>query len=126
MKAVDDFRDMFPNFFESDSSLSIRLRNEERHLRFASLQLELIIPTTAQGRRFALSFYYEKILGDIKDILKSRENFVIARNDHRKIRDYIEFLDEDHSDVRQYRLAEEHTRHIKKDTQHFREPKSFC
>ena len=38
MKAADDFRDMFPSFFESDSSLSIRLRNEERHLRFASLQ----------------------------------------------------------------------------------------
>jgi hypothetical protein len=89
MKAADDFRDMFPNFFDSDSSLSIKLRNEERHLRFASLQLELMIPTRAQGRKFALSFYYGKILGDIKDILKSRELFVIAPNDHRKIRDYI-------------------------------------
>jgi hypothetical protein len=37
MKAADDFRDMFPNFFDSDSSLSIKLRNEGRHLRFASL-----------------------------------------------------------------------------------------
>ncbi len=52
MKAADDFRDMFPNFFDSDSSLSIKLRNEERHLRLASLQLEFMIPTRAQGRRF--------------------------------------------------------------------------
>ncbi len=49
MKAADDFRDVFPNFFDSDSSLSIKLRNEERHFRFASLQLELMIPTRAQG-----------------------------------------------------------------------------
>jgi hypothetical protein len=67
-----------------------------------------MIPTTAQGRRFALSFYYGKILGDIKDILKSRENFVIAPNDHRKICDYIEFLGENHPDVRQYRIARTH------------------
>ncbi len=102
MKAADDFRGMFPNFFDTDSSLSIRLRNEKRHLRFASLQLELMIPTRAQGRRYALSFYYGKILGDIKDILKSRKQFVIAPNDHRKLRDYIQFLGEDHSDVRQF------------------------
>ncbi len=121
MKAADDFRDMFPNFFDSDSSLSIKLRNEERHLRFASLQLELMIPTRAQGRKFALSFYYGKILGDIKDILKWRETFVIAPNDHRKIRDYIKFLGEDHPDVRQFRIAEDNTRHITKDTQHFRD-----
>jgi hypothetical protein len=121
MKAADDFRDMFPNFFDSDSSLSIKLRNEERYLRFASLQLELMIPTRAQGRKFALSFYYGIILGDIKDILKSMEHFVIAPNDHRKIRDYIQFLDEDHPDVRQFRIAEDNTRHITKDTQHFRD-----
>jgi hypothetical protein len=121
MKAADDFRDMFPNFFDSDSSLSIKLRNEERHLWFASLQLGLMIPTRAQGRRFALSFYYGKILGDIKDILKSREQFIIAPNDHRKIRDYIQSLGEDHPDVREFRLAEENTKHITKDTQHFRD-----
>jgi hypothetical protein len=118
MKAADDFRDMFPNFFDTDSSLSIRLRNEEKHLWFASLQLELMIPTRAQGRR---SFYYGKILGDIKDILKSRERLVIAPNDHRKLRDYIQFLGEDHSDVRQFRIAEDNTKHITKDTQHFRD-----
>ncbi len=121
MKAADDFRDMFPNFFDSDSSLSIRLRNQERHLKFVSLQLELMIPTHAQDRKFALSFYYGKILGDIKNILKSRELFVIAPNDHRKIRDYVQFLGDDHEDVRQFRVAEENTRHITKDTQHFRE-----
>jgi uncharacterized membrane protein YgaE (UPF0421/DUF939 family) len=80
-----------------------------------------MIPTRAQGRKFALSFYYGKILGDIKDILKSRETFVIAPNDHREIRDYIQSLGEDHSDVRQFRIAEENTRHITKDTQHFRD-----
>jgi hypothetical protein len=121
MKAADDFRDIFPNFFDTDSSLSIKVRNEERHPRFASLQSELMIPTIAQGRRFALSFYYGKILGDIKDILKAREQFQIAPNDHRKIRDYIHFLGEDHMEVRQFRLAEENSRHITKDTQHFRE-----
>jgi hypothetical protein len=121
MKAADDFRDMFPNFFDTDSSLAIKLRNEESHPRFASLQSELMIPTLAQGRKFALSFYYGKILGDIKDILKQREQFQIAPNDHRKIRDYIHFLGEDHMEVRQFRLAEENSRHITKDTQHFRE-----
>ena len=80
-----------------------------------------MIPTQAQGRRFALSFYYGKILGDIKDILKAREQFQIAPNDHRKIRDYIHFLGEDHTEVRQFRIAEENSRHITKDTQHFRE-----
>lgn len=121
MKAADDFRDMFPNFFDTDSSLAIKLRNEESHPRFASLQSELMIPTLAQGRKFALSFYYGKILGDIKDILKQREQFQIAPNDHRKIRDYIHFLGEGHTEVRQFRLAEENSRHITKDTQHFRE-----
>ena len=121
MKAADDFRDMFPNFFDIDSSLAIKLRNEESHSRFASLQSELMIPTLAQGRKFALSFYYGKILGDIKDILKQREQFQIAPNDHRKIRDYIHFLGEGHMEVRQFRLAEENSRHITKDTQHFRE-----
>ena len=121
MKAADDFRDMFPNFFDSDSSLSIKQRNEESHPRFASLQSELMIPTIAQGRRFALSFYYGKLLGDIKDILKAREQFQIAPNDHRKIRDYIHFLGEDHTEVKQFRIAEENSRHITKDTQHFRD-----
>jgi hypothetical protein len=120
MKAQDDFRDMFSPFFDSDSSLGIRVRNEERHLKFASLQLELMIPTRTQGRRFALSFYYGKIVGDIKDILKSREQFIIAPNDHRKIRDYIQFLG-DHPDVRHFRIAEENSKHITKDTPHFRE-----
>ncbi len=121
MKASDDFRDMFPKFCGSDSSLSIRQKNEERHLRFASLQLELMIPTSAQGRKFALSFYYGKILGDIKDILKSREQFVIAPQDHRKIRDYIQHLGEDHPDVRQFRTAEENSKHITKETKNFRD-----
>ncbi len=73
-----------------------------------------MIPTIAQGRKFALSFYYGKILGDIKDILKAREQFQIAPNDHRKIRDYIHFLGEGHMEVRQFRLAEENSRHITK------------
>jgi hypothetical protein len=121
MKAADDFRDMFPNFSDTDSSLAIKLRNEESHSRFASLQSELMIPTLAQGRKYALSFYYGKILGDIKDILKQREQFQIAPYDHKKIRDYIQFLGEGHMDVRQFRVAEENFRHLKKDTQHFRE-----
>ncbi len=37
------------------------------------------------------------------------------------IRDYIQFLGEDHPDVRQFRIAEDNTRHITKDTQHFRD-----
>jgi hypothetical protein len=118
MKASDDFRAMFS---DSDSSSSIKLRNEERHLRFASLQLDLMIPTGAQGRKFALIFYYGKILGDIKDILNSREKFVIAPSDHRKIRDYIQYLGEDHEDVRQFRHAEVNTQHITKETKVFRD-----
>ena len=119
MKAQDDFRDMFPPFFDSDSSLSIQSRNEERHLKFASLQLELMIPTHSQGRKFALSFYYGKILGDIKDILKSREQFIIVPNDHRKIREYIQFLGEDHPDVKDFRIAEGNSKHLQKETPHF-------
>ena len=55
------------------------------------LQSKLLIPILERerGRKFALSFYYGEFRGDIKDILRSREQFIIVPNDHKKIRDYM-------------------------------------
>jgi hypothetical protein len=65
-RASDDFKDKHPD--KSDPDEAIRTRNADSHLPFARLQSELLIPTIAQGRNSALSFYYGKILGSINDL----------------------------------------------------------
>ena len=55
------------------------------------LQSKLLIPILERerGRKFALRLYYGEFRGDIEDILRSREQFIIVPNDHKKIRDYM-------------------------------------
>ncbi len=71
-----------------------------------------MIPTIAQGRKSALSFYYRKILGSIHDIFRMREQFQIVPYDANKIRAYIDFLGANHQDVKDFNHAEESIKDI--------------
>ncbi len=67
----------------------IRFRNEERHPEFQDLQIELLIPTIENGRKFALSFYYGKILASIHSVVQMRATFLQTEEDGPKITAYI-------------------------------------
>ncbi len=90
--ALDDFRSMYPRDPEPDQmspEQNSKMRDAERHPRYAKLQSELFIPTIEQGRRYALSFYYGKIIGSIRDALRARDQFHIGPQDAAKISTYI-------------------------------------
>ncbi len=108
-KAIDEFKDRYPKLDQDrqhpeDAVIS---RNADPHLPFARLQSELLIPTIAQCKKSALSFYYGKILGSINDILRVREQFQIVPYDANKIRAFIDFLGADHQEVRNFNHSEE-------------------
>jgi hypothetical protein len=81
--AADDFKSLFP--FDTDPEDGIRYRNREPHSAFQNLHAELQIPSLAQGRTFALNFYYGKIIGTIHDVLVRRDNFRRQPDDVDKI-----------------------------------------
>ncbi len=104
-RASDDFKDKYPD--KRDPEEAIMARNADSHLPFARLQSELLIPTIAQGRKSALSFYCGKILGSVNDIFRVCEQFQIVHYDAGKIRAYIDFLGANHQDVENFNHAEE-------------------
>ena len=118
-RAADDFRTLFST--DMPPEIGIKKRNEEKHPRFVALQLELMIPTIETGRKFALKFYYGKLLNAIRDILRVRERFRIIPNDSRKIESYIQFLGRNHVDVEAFRTAENNTKHIDQQTERLKE-----
>jgi hypothetical protein len=81
-RAADDFRTLFST--DMPPEVGIKKRNEEKHIRFLALQMELMIPTIEKGRKFALKFYYGKLLNAIR-VLRVRERFRIMPNDKRKL-----------------------------------------
>jgi hypothetical protein len=116
--ASDDFRIMYPR--DPEQQQHSKERDIERHLRFSTLQSELFIPTIEQGRRYALSFYYGKIIGSIRDTLRARDQFHIGPHDAAKINTYIEFLGTNHPAVNEFNASVNNTRHIEKDTEVFK------
>jgi hypothetical protein len=80
-----------------------------------------MIPTIAQGRKSALSFYYGKILGSINDILRVCEQFQIVPYDANKIRTYIDFLGADHEKMKKFNQAEENIRDISSNSDRLRQ-----
>jgi hypothetical protein len=116
--ASDDFRIMYPR--DPEQQQHSKERDIERHLRFSTLQSELFIPTIEQGRRYALSFYYGKIIGSIRDTLRARDQFHIGPHDAAKINTYIEFLGVNHPAVNEFNASVNNTRHIEKDTEVFK------
>jgi hypothetical protein len=117
--ALDDFRAMYPR--DPEQQQYSKERDTERHLRYSTLQSELFIPTIEQGRRYALSFYYGKIIGSIRDTLRARDQFHIGPHDAAKINTYIEFLGTNHPTVNEFNAHVNNTRHIEKDTEVFKE-----
>ena len=109
--ALDDFRSMYPR--DPEPEQNSKMRDAERHPhRYANLQSELFIPTIEQGRRYALSFYYGKIIGSIRDALRARDQFHIGPHDAAKISTYIEFLGANHPEVKEFISYDRNTRHI--------------
>ncbi len=80
-----------------------------------------MIPTIEKGRKFALKFYYCKLLNAIRNILRVRERFRIYPNDGRKIETYIQFLGRNHVDVETFLTAENNTKHIAQQTDRLKE-----
>ncbi len=117
--ALDDFRSMYPR--DPEPQQNSKMRDSERHPRYATLQSELFIPTIEQGRRYALSFYYGKIIGSIRDALRARDQFHIGPHDAAKISKYIEFLGANHPDVKEFIAYDKNTRHIENGTEVFKE-----
>ncbi len=113
-RASDDFKERYPKLDpdRQHPEDAIMARNADLHLPFARLQSELLIPTIAQGRKSALSFYYGKILGSINDIFRVREQFQIVPYDTENIRAYIDFLGANHQEVRDFNHSEESIRDI--------------
>ena len=122
--ALDDFRAMYPRDPEPDQmspEQNSKMRDAERHPRYARLQSELFIPTIEQGRRYALSFYYGKVIGSIRDALRARDQFHIGPHNPAKISTYIEFLGANHPEVKEFILYDKNTRHIENNTEILKE-----
>ncbi len=117
--ALDDFRSMYPR--DPEPEQNSKLRDAERHPRYANLQSELFIPTIEQGRRYALSFYYGKIIGSIRDALRARDQFHIVPHDAAKISSYIEFLGANYPEVKEFISYDRNTRHIENNTETLKE-----
>jgi len=113
--ALDDFRSLYPR--DPEPEQNSKMRDAERHPRYAKLQSELFIPTIEQGRRYALSFYYGKIIGSIRDALRARDQFHIGPQDAAKISKYIEFLGANHPEAKEFILYDKNTRHIENNTE---------
>jgi hypothetical protein len=112
--AADDFKSLFP--LDNDPEDGIRYRNSEPHSAFQSLHAELQIPSIAQGRTFALNFYYGKIIGTIHDVLVRRDNFKRQPDDADKINTYINHRGANHPDVVAFKMADDRQKGIERNT----------
>jgi hypothetical protein len=112
--AADDFKSLFP--LDNDPEDGIRYRNREPHSAFQTLHDELQIPSIAQGRAYALNFYYGKIIGTIYDVLVRRDNFRKLNDDGDKINTYINHRGANHPDVVAFKLADDRQRGIEKNS----------
>ena len=115
--AASNFRDLFPN--DNDPEDGIRYRNEEPHSEFRGLQVELLIPTIENGRKFALSFYYGKILASIHSVVQMRETFLQTEEDGPKITAYIGFRGQNSYEVSNWRNADNQNVQMKKNTREY-------
>jgi hypothetical protein len=103
--AADDFKSLFPP--DNDPEDGIRYRNREHHSAFQKLHAELQIPSIAQGRAYALNFYYGKIIGTIHDVLVRRDNFKRLHDDGDKLNTYMHHRGAHHPEVVAFKLADE-------------------
>jgi hypothetical protein len=103
---------LFP--LDNDPEDGIRYRNREPHSAFQNLHDELQIPSIAQGRAYALNFYYGKIIGTIHDVLVRRENFRKLPDDGDKLNTYIHHRGANHPDVIAFKLADDRQRGIER------------
>ena len=117
--AASTFRALFPG--DNEPEVGIRHRNAERHSEFQDLQTELLIPTIEQGRMFALSFYYGRILGAINGIIQCRNNFKIIPEDGEKVTAYIVHRGQHCLEVTNFRTADDQNVQMSKDTREYRE-----
>jgi hypothetical protein len=112
--AADDFKSLFP--LDNDPEDGIRYRNKEHHSAFHNLHAELQIPSIAQGRAYALNFYYGKIIGTIHDVLVRRNNFKRQPDDADKLNSYINHRGANHPDVVAFKLADDRQKGIERNT----------
>jgi hypothetical protein len=117
--AASNFRALFPG--DNEPEVGIRYRNVERHSEFLSLQTELVIPTIEQGQKFALSFYYGKIIGTIHVVLQCRATFKIIPEDGEKVTAYITHRGAHSLEVTTFRTADDQNVQTTKDTREYRE-----
>jgi hypothetical protein len=115
--AASNFRDLFPN--DNDPEDGIRYRNEEPHSEFRNLQIELLIPTIEHGRKFALSFYYGKILASIHSVVQMRETFLQTEEDGPKITAYIGYRGQNSYEVSNWRNADNQNVQMKKNSREY-------
>jgi hypothetical protein len=113
------FRSLFPTDNEPD--IGIRHRNAERHSEFFDMHTELLIPTIEQGRMFALSFYYGRILSVIHGIIQSRNTFKIIPEDGEKATAYIVYRGQHCQEVSTWRKADNQNVQMQKDSREYRE-----
>ncbi len=112
--ADDDFKSLFP--LDNDPEDGIRYRNREPHSAFQNLHAELQIPSIAQGRAYALNFYYGKIIGTIHDVLVRRDNFKRLPDDGDKLNTYIHHRGANHPDVVAFKQADDRQRGIERNS----------
>jgi hypothetical protein len=110
--AADNFKSLFP--LDNDPEDGIRYRNREPHSAFQNLHDELQIPSIAQGRAYALNFYYGKIIGTIHDVLVRRDNFKRLSDDADKLNTYMHHRGANHPDVVAFKLADDRQRGIER------------
>jgi hypothetical protein len=122
--AADDFKSLFP--LDNDPEDGIRYRNREPHSAFKNIHAELQIPSIAQGRAYALNFYYGKIIGTIHDVLVRRDNFKRLPDDSDKLNTYIHHRGANHPEVVAFKLADERQRGIEKDSYEIRRDFDRC
>jgi hypothetical protein len=117
--AASNFRNLFPN--DNEPEVGMRHRNEERHFEFKDLQIELLIPTIEHGRKFALSFYYGKILAAIHGVMQTRATFKITDEDGAKVTAYIVYWGQHCQEVSTWRKADNQNVQMAKDSKEYRE-----
>jgi hypothetical protein len=117
--AASNFRDLFPS--DNEPEVGLRYRNEERHSEFKDLQIELLIPTIEHGRKFALSFYYGKILASIHSVVQMRATFLQTEEDGPKITAYMVFKGQHCYEVSNWRKADNQNVQMKKDSREYRD-----
>ncbi len=105
---------MFP--LDNDPEDGIRYRNSETHSAFQNLHAELQIPSIAQGRAYALNFYYGKIIGTIHDVLVRRDDFKRQPDDIDKTNTYINHRGANHPEVVAFEMADDRQKGIDRNT----------